>query len=161
MNDTIRCASLSLIQNKNQRPLINQKIRPNPMLRPIQKLSSYSLITLLLSSCGSLQTLGKNDIAVQKEAKQIRTKCGTISRVYSGLVFDFCVLHSEPKTFKKSGITIEGEVVIISIFIDMILSGLVDTVALPYTAPQQLKYGSIVIEPNAPPSKPATKTKAK
>jgi len=76
----------------------------------------------------------------------MNTKCKTISRAYSGLNFDFCALHSQPKKQQIGNINIEGKIIILAVAADIFFSTIIDTFALPYTMPQQWKLGSIKLE---------------
>ncbi|MBE9516426.1 MAG: hypothetical protein IME93_05560, partial [Proteobacteria bacterium] len=52
------------------------------------------LLAILLSACGSMQTLGpgaKEDLATNKQYRA--TKCETIPRTYSGVAYVLCTAY--------------------------------------------------------------------
>ncbi|MBB4867960.1 uncharacterized protein YceK [Pseudomonas nitritireducens] len=101
----------------------------------------------LLSGCGSYHTLRSDDVVDASELRLKGTYCGAIPRVYGGVVWDACQLYGEPPantgytpatspanhTFGPPTLPV----------LDMALSGVVDTLALPYTLYRQNRDGSI------------------
>ncbi|EPA98341.1 Protein of unknown function (DUF1375) [Pseudomonas sp. G5(2012)] len=65
-----------------------------------------------------------------------KTYCQSIPRVYSGLAYDFCVLNAPPD---PTGIYVP------LVLVDLVLTGVLDTVVLPYTIYRQGTDGNISI----------------
>ncbi|MFP3515906.1 YceK/YidQ family lipoprotein [Pseudomonas sp. SIMBA_077] len=104
------------------------------------KLSMLCVVPWLLLGCGSAKTLLGSDASVSRDLKKQRTYCESISRVYSGVAFDLCVMNAPPSTV--SGVP-EGFVPIF--FFEVLASAVIDTVALPYTIFQQHRDGSLLL----------------
>ena|SRR5690554_4129294 len=97
------------------------------------------LFGITLTACGSFTTVGSSDQKVASNLKRQNTHCENIPRVYSGVAYNFCYLHSNP-----GGTYIDwflGFYVI-----DSVASGVVDTALLPYTGYKQYKHGNLSIE---------------
>ena len=75
------------------------------------------------------------------------TRCSYIPYVYSGVAYNFCIVNAE-YSGSDEHITYRagdgGNVAFLAL--DAVLSGVVDTIALPYTWSMQNRYGSISIE---------------
>ena len=105
--------------------------------KPLSVLS----IIILLSACGTISTVPKTNSDVRSSLVKKDTKCSSISRVYSGVAYDFCTLHSEPNRsiyFNEFMLYFYG--------VDMALSAVSDTLILPYTLVQQEQRGIIKIK---------------
>lgn len=94
---------------------------------------------MILAACGSLTTVGIPDREIASNLKRQGTYCENIPRVYSGVAYDFCYLHS-----RRDGVYIDWYLGFY--LIDGVASGLVDTVLLPYTGYKQYTDGSLSIE---------------
>lgn len=108
---------------------------------------------LLLSGCGSWNTLRSDDVAKASDLSLKGTYCESIPRVYGGVVWDMCQLYGEPPSKGASegytpppspsgGGPVYYTAAILP-FLDLPLSGLTDTLALPYTLFKQKRDGSI------------------
>lgn len=92
-----------------------------------------------LTACGSLNTVVNSDQNVSASLKNKNTYCDSIPRVYSGVAYDFCCLHSNP-----GGTYVDG---FLGFYLmDVVASTVVDTAILPYTGYLQYKYGRLVIQ---------------
>lgn len=97
---------------------------------------SAGVLSASLAGCGTVSTvLQIEDKAAQGLRKQ-KSYCQSIPRVYSGLAYDFCVLNAPPD---PTGILVPF------ILLDLALSGVLDTAALPYTIYRQSVDGNILI----------------
>lgn len=96
-------------------------------------------IAVILSACGSLTTVGSSDQEIASSLKRQGTYCENIPRVYSGVAYDFCYLHSS-----RDRVYIDWYLGFY--LFDGIASGVVDTVLLPYTGYKQHRGGSLSIE---------------
>ena len=108
--------------------------------KPLSVLS----IIILLSACGTISTVPKTNSDVRSSLVKKDTKCSSISRVYSGVAYDFCTLHPEPN---RSIYLNELNVIMLYFYgVDMALSAVSDTLILPYTLVQQEQRGIIKIK---------------
>ncbi|MCK1794029.1 YceK/YidQ family lipoprotein [Pseudomonas violetae] len=94
-----------------------------------------------LSGCGTAMTVLQGDADATRNLRKQKTNCQSIPRVYSGLAYDFCVLNAPPD---PSGFLVPF------LLLDLPLSGVLDTVSLPYTIYRQVTEGSIGIYWNQP-----------
>ena len=94
----------------------------------------------LISACGSMNTLPKQDREISSDLRRQKTYCSEIPRMYSGVGYDFCILNAQPKA-----LTINDELMLGFYAIDMCASAIIDTVALPFTIASQSSKGSIQI----------------
>lgn len=92
--------------------------------------------SLVLNGCGTVNTVLREDAAAARELRKVKTYCQSIPRVYSGVAFDFCALHAAPD---PTGILVP------LVLVDITVSGIVDTVVLPYTIYRQGTDGNISI----------------
>lgn len=90
-----------------------------------------------LVGCGTVNTVLREDDVTRQNLREVKSFCNAVPRVYSGVVYDFCRLHAEP----SMGISGSGPVMFV--IVDMGLSGLLDTLVLPYTVYRQNRDGSI------------------
>ncbi|MGV8886856.1 MAG: YceK/YidQ family lipoprotein [Pseudomonas sp.] len=95
-----------------------------------------STFALVLSGCGTAVTVLQDDEDAARSLRKQKTYCQSIPRIYSGLAFDFCVLNAAPD---PTGILLPF------VLLDLTLSGVLDTVALPYTIYRQATDGNISI----------------
>ena len=100
---------------------------------------SALLLVLLLSGCGTVNGTFRGDHAAARTLEARGTYCSSLLRIYGGLSYDFCVLHAEPGYAGfYTGIPY--------VFLDMVVSGVVDTLVLPYTLVMQYEHGNIEID---------------
>ena len=92
--------------------------------------------SLALSGCGTVSTVLQNDEDAARSLRKQKTYCQSIPRVYSGLAYDFCVLNAPPD---PTGFLVPF------VLLDLVLSGVGDTVTLPYTIYRQATDGNITI----------------
>tara|TARA_R110002072_G_scaffold298269_2_gene471963 strand:- start:10675 stop:11001 length:327 start_codon:yes stop_codon:yes gene_type:complete len=93
-------------------------------------------ICIVMSGCGSISTIPESNSTIRSELVGKKTKCNWIPRLYSGVAYGFCRLHAKPTQFYEA-FTLDYYI------FDIVISGAVDTLALPYTAYLQYKTGSI------------------
>ena len=89
-----------------------------------------------LSGCGTALTVLQNEEDAVRGLRTQKTYCQSITRVYSGLAYDFCVLNAPPSP---------GGYLAPFVLADLALSGIFDTVVLPYTIYRQATDGSMAI----------------
>ena len=102
----------------------------------IKNAAALLMVSLLISGCGTLNTVLREDVAATRELRQQKTYCKSIPRAYSGAAFDFCLLHAAPDL---TGVLMPF------VLLDITVSGIVDTVVLPYTVYKQGTDGNISI----------------
>ena len=126
------------------------------------KILVLTIISVLLSACGSLNTLPKTDAAVAENLKGHKTHCTFLPQIYSGAAYDFCRLNAEYKgnrgrdRYPEDGsddpriaeykADQNGKSFAMLLAADFALSCVIDTVALPYTIYKQNKDGSIILD---------------
>ncbi|MCF5702214.1 YceK/YidQ family lipoprotein [Pseudomonas syringae] len=102
----------------------------------INKAATLAVFSWVLSGCGSALTVLQDDADVARDMRKQKTYCQSIPRIYSGLAFDFCVLNAPPD---PTGFLVPF------VLLDLPLSGVFDTVSLPYTLYRQIEDGNLNI----------------
>lgn len=101
----------------------------------------FVIAVFMLSSCGTIKSLDTTDNIVYVYHSQVITNCEEISRVYSGVQYDWCLMDSERKNsrpkFQVDPLWINS--------IDMLFSVVADTIVLPYTIYQQSEHGNLEV----------------
>ena len=92
--------------------------------------------SLALSGCGTVSTVLQDEAEAARDLRKQKTYCQSIPRIYSGLAYDFCVLNAPPD---PTGFLVPF------ILLDLTLSGVFDTISLPYTIYRQGMDGNILI----------------
>lgn len=100
-------------------------------------------IVLSTTACGTLDTLAREDAVTRQKLKALGSYCESVPRTYSGVAYDFCSLNGEPNRDKSLETQSAGSVPWIAL--DFALSGILDTLVLPYTIYRQSRDGSIEI----------------
>jgi len=97
---------------------------------------AISTFSLALTGCGTAATVLQSDEDAARSLRKQKTYCQTIPRIYSGLAYDFCYLNAppEPASYLAS-----------FVLLDLALSGVLDTVCLPYTLYRQTTDGNLSI----------------
>ncbi len=99
-------------------------------------------LSILMAGCGTVNTVVGGDATASRGLKKAETYCDSIPRVYSGVSYNFCLLHAEPYAINTQH-GIDG---VPLLAMDFVLSGMLDTVALPYTIYRQCTDGNIEIQ---------------
>lgn len=105
------------------------------------KVAFIGVAYLLVTGCGTVNTVVRGDAIASRNLKETKTYCESIPRVYSGVSYDFCTLYGAPApehAWQPSNI-------VLTVFFDFLLSGALDTIALPYTIYRQSNDGNIKI----------------
>lgn len=100
---------------------------------------SMLLVSLSLAGCGTINTVFKDDSIASYKLARGQSHCDSIPRIYSGAALDYCTLNAEPR--KSAGF--DGHPSAPLMLLDLALSGVADTVVLPYTIYRQHKSGDI------------------
>jgi uncharacterized protein YceK len=97
---------------------------------------AISTFSLALTGCGTAITVLQSDEDAARSLRKQKTYCQTIPRIYSGLSYDFCYLNAPPEP---------GGYLASFVLLDLALSGVLDTVCLPYTFYRQVTEGNLGI----------------
>lgn len=95
------------------------------------------IAAFFLSGCGTIKTIASS---IVKTLKERNTYCTTVSRAYSGVAYNWCILNAAPIHIKGWNPTVESTI------IDMGLCAIADTAILPYTLTKQLTEGPLQIK---------------
>ncbi|MCU1724043.1 YceK/YidQ family lipoprotein [Pseudomonas sp. 5P_5.1_Bac1] len=99
-----------------------------------------AILGLSLSGCGTINTVVRGDDVTARNLKEWGTHCASVPRIYSGAVYNFCILNGEPNATAQA----PGAPASIPFVIwDIALSGALDTLVLPYTVYRQVEDGNI------------------
>ena len=90
----------------------------------------------LLAGCGTVKTLHDEQGAADNLARW-QSNCHSIPRAYSGLSYQFCNLNAPARSGPHWAAP--------TILTDMALSGIADTLVLPYTGYLQYQQGDIKV----------------
>ncbi|MNE82349.1 hypothetical protein D3C80_1790670 [compost metagenome] len=102
----------------------------------IKKGISLGVLALVLGGCGTVNTVLQGDDQAAHDLRKQKTYCQTIPHIYSGVTYDFCILNAPPEP---------AEFLMPLMLVDLLLSGVMDTVLLPYTVYRQVIDGNITI----------------
>jgi uncharacterized protein YceK len=108
------------------------------MRTPIVRLLVLVGMTLIMGGCGTVTTVFRGDDVTVRELKGKKTYCQSVPRVYSGVAYDLCVLHGPANS--ADGLSLNG---IPWAVLDVPVSGVLDTLILPYTIYRQRADGSV------------------
>jgi len=100
------------------------------------------VLSLFITGCGTINTVVREDAVTERNLKELNSYCETIPRVYSGASYDFCTLYGPP----ASGYGQNNTSLFYYYISDFVVSGLLDTLLLPYTIYRQTKDGNIYIK---------------
>ena len=99
-----------------------------------------------LMGCGTIDTVVRGDSVIRQNLNHAKSPCATIPRMYSGVIYDICLLRGKPsRTALWLGPGPGPGPGPEWMLIDVALSGVLDTVALPYTLFGQVSEGSIEV----------------
>lgn len=107
----------------------------------MMKLKNALVLIAALSAtgCGTVNTTFRDDTVSSNKLARWNSHCDSVPRIYSGAVFDYCTLDAAPR--RSTGF--DGYPSASLIVLDMGLSGITDTLLLPYTIYLQSKHGDI------------------
>lgn len=101
----------------------------------------FSLV-VLCSACSTVKTINPAGDQVDIRYNGNKSYCESIPRIYSGLSYNFCLMHSKPSPSANVGFTING---LSYVGVDSFFSVVTDTVVLPYTIYTQVEKGSLEV----------------
>ena len=91
-----------------------------------------------LVGCGTIDTVVRGDSITRQNLNHVKSPCATIPRIYSGVIYDMCLLRGKPS---RAALWLgPGPELML---VDLALSGVLDTAVLPYTIFGQINQGSI------------------
>ncbi|PMY71033.1 MULTISPECIES: YceK/YidQ family lipoprotein [Pseudomonas] len=91
------------------------------------------------SGCGTINTTFRDDAVSSNKLARWHSHCDSVPRTYSGVVLDYCALNAPPR--QTTGF--DGHPSAALIALDMGISGIADTLLLPYTVYLQNTLGDI------------------
>ncbi|PWK45643.1 YceK/YidQ family lipoprotein [Pseudomonas sp. B21-040] len=106
------------------------------------KIQATLLAALMLAGCGTIQSALRGDEVAANSLKEQKSYCGAIPRIYSGVSYDFCSLNAPLKKGLDAQDHTDAPAIVL---IDVVMSGALDTLLLPYTIYRQQTDGSIII----------------
>jgi uncharacterized protein YceK len=106
------------------------------------KILIAALLIVSSTACSTLKTVVSDRDRVDITSQGYDSNCNRIPRIYSGVSYNVCLLHSEPNSNYIGGIGLLGVPVI---FIDTMCSAIADTVILPYSIYTQVNDGNIKV----------------
>ncbi|MCK8665291.1 YceK/YidQ family lipoprotein [Pseudomonas azerbaijanoccidens] len=106
------------------------------------KTQAMLLAILMLTGCGTVQTVVRGDEVAAKSLKEQKSYCGAIPRIYSGVTYDFCALNAPLQSGRDADKHDSAPAIVL---LDVVVSGALDTLLLPYTIYRQQADGSIII----------------
>ena len=90
-----------------------------------------------MTGCGTFRTISQSDSLVSRDLNRFRSNCESVSRIYSGIGYDVCLLNSSSVDYLQH--------LAMGFYIfDTIPSAVADTLALPYTGVMQYRYGNFL-----------------
>jgi uncharacterized protein YceK len=101
------------------------------------------LAALMLAGCGTVQTVMRGDEVAAKSLKERKSYCGAVPRIYSGVTYDFCILNAPLEKGRDAEVHDSAPAIVL---LDVVLSGALDTLLLPYTLYRQQADGSIMVD---------------
>lgn len=107
------------------------------------KFAVLILFTVFVVGCGTLKTTALDEPRIEIGTKSKRSLCSSIPHVYSGVFHNFCWLHREANS-NYPALSSSGDAPII--VVDTVLSGIMDTILLPYSIYKQVNEGSIKVD---------------
>ena len=106
------------------------------------KTQAILLVATMLAGCGTIQTVVRSDEVASKSLKDHKSYCGAVPRIYSGVTYDFCYLNAALEDGRDAQVHGPAPAIVL---LDVVVSGAMDTLLLPYTIYRQQADGSIVI----------------
>jgi uncharacterized protein YceK len=97
------------------------------------------LVCFALCGCGTIITQSNSDTEIAEKLRKQKSNCESLPRIYSGVSYDFCELHSKNDSIEVKGV-LEFQL------LDIASSAIMDTIFLPYSIYAQDKYGNIKIK---------------
>ncbi|QAY86632.1 YceK/YidQ family lipoprotein [Pseudomonas arsenicoxydans] len=107
------------------------------------KTQAVLLAAVMLAGCGTVQTVMRGDEVAAKSLKERKSYCGAVPRIYSGVTYDFCTLNAPLEKGRDAEVHDNAPAIVL---IDVVLSGALDTLLLPYTLYRQQADGSIIVD---------------
>jgi len=107
------------------------------------KLIVLIILAVCVVGCGTLKTTALDEPRIDIGTKSKKSLCTQIPRVYSGVFYNACWLNRETNTNNTYSPNDRG---IPYVAVDIVLSGLLDTLFLPYSIYKQVEEGSIKVD---------------
>ncbi|WP_020409360.1 YceK/YidQ family lipoprotein [Hahella ganghwensis] len=98
------------------------------------------VLVLFQTGCGTINTVGRPEHIAANNLKEAGSYCSRLPRVYSGVSYGLCLMYGRPAPVHSWQGT---EKAVTMWAVDLVASGILDTLALPYTLYDQSRYGDI------------------
>ena len=105
------------------------------------KAIALAIMISTITGCGTINTVFRDDSVTSRNLGKSKSYCGSVPRVYSGVMYDFCALNAPPADLDNYG----PSPATLWTLVDLVVSGVLDTLVLPYTIPRQDADGNIEI----------------
>ena len=102
------------------------------------RISMVTMCAIIISGCGTLKTNFNTDADIRNGLVRYHSNCTEMARVYSGLLYDLCLLNGTPNDPVK-------QIYLGYYYFDTIPSVVLDTAFLPYTLYQQYSVGNLSV----------------
>ena len=106
------------------------------------KVQVLLVAALMLTGCGTVQTVVRGDDVAVKSLKEQRSYCGAVPRIYSGVTYDFCALNAPLQDGRDDQ---KHDFAPAIVLIEVVVSAAFAALLLPYTIYRQQADGSIII----------------
>lgn len=100
-------------------------------------------LVLFGTGCGTINTTFRGDQLAADKLNRHGTYCSEVPRPYSGVSYNACLFHAEPRTFHPPLLNHDWIPLLV---MDAVVSAVADTLLLPYTVIRQMDQGSISIQ---------------
>jgi uncharacterized protein YceK len=101
------------------------------------------ILAAYVAGCGTIKTTALDKPRIEIGTKSKKSLCSSIPHIYSGIFYNICWLHRETNPNHASR-RISGDIPLVAV--DTVLSGLLDTILLPYSIYKQAEVGSIKVD---------------
>lgn len=105
------------------------------------KVLLLTLMVLSATGCSTFTSLSASNAEIVHRVKQKRTYCHKVTKVYGGAALSICSNFHSGYDRASSYVPLTTESELVDFFSSIIL----DTLVLPYTIYEQVRYGSVVI----------------
>ncbi len=102
-----------------------------------------AILTVLVVGCGTLKTTALDKPRIEIGTKSKKSLCTQIPHVYSGVFYNVCWLNRETSPYNTHSLS-GGDLPFVAV--DILLSGVMDTLLLPYSIYKQAEEGSIKVD---------------
>lgn len=105
---------------------------------------AFAVLCVGLSGCGTLSTTFSSDEDTRYQMAKAKTYCDSLPRAYAGVSYNLCLLHADPsgRPVGNANTAAVGTYLAVEFF----MSGVMDTLVLPYSVYQQVDDGNLSLQ---------------